>query len=169
MVHAATFKESLIMAKKKNESNQPDNSEVVESVVTDSVENSIIRKKIETMKAEAAEKVALELELKELQHKANRTGGDPITLAMGTYNFRQILDPGVSFTGTFGHPVTEGGRNKHTRYCCEDGADIELPVKYVKDLNHCSYPEPVWTTDDSGNAVKKQKTNLRWIFTKIEG
>jgi len=162
--------------KKKEDTEQEENTLLDENEVTenetkpDSPQVILdLKEEIEALKSAANEKEKLQLELDDLKNKANRTGGKPISLEMAKYKFIQILDRGISFTGTFGHPVTEGGRNHYTRYCCDDGAEVELPVKYAKQLNHCSFPEPVWTTDDNGNSIKKNLVNLRWIFTKVEG
>lgn len=160
--------------KKEKEDNTESDSKIVinevksvETVIEVSQEVLDLKKQIEDLKAAASQKEELELELKALKDQANRKGGKKIVLEMATYKFRQILDRSVSFSGTHGHPITEGGRNRYTRYCCEDGAEVELPVIYANELNMCEYPEPKWTTDESGNAVKSSNVNLRWIFTKV--
>ena len=94
--------------------------------------------------------------------------GDPIVLETAKYKFVNILDAGNEFNCTFGHPVVVGGKNVFRRYSFPDGAEVELPVKWAKELNNCNYPLPKWTKDSNGNSIKLNNVSMRWSFHKVE-
>jgi hypothetical protein len=74
------------------------------------------------------------------------------------YEFTNILDAGIAFQAN----------HEKKKYYCEDGEQVELPVKYAKALNNIKFVFPHVFIDDDGNRQRKKVVKRRFTFVPVE-
>jgi len=72
------------------------------------------------------------------------------------YLFENMLDSGIDLDATY----------NGTRYRCEDGGHIELPVAYARMLNTIKFKIPMISLDENGNRQSKTIIKRRFVLTE---